>query len=253
MYQRELDIQLNKPYEELSYNTSILPLIKRCLTDFETKHLKLFPTNNISTPIDFYTELVTHIIITNYLQSTQIDIPNECYILMLLRYPYFINILQCNKTFAEYKSFRKSLSDTLDIMYPSKTNQNVIHVQNLLNTNITETYNIRKCSAVHYFHYFIGFRFDNRYIAVTPDKLPNDADCSYFIVNLSYNLKKLSSIIIYHDNPKIKNKILNPVNIPKYKCLEKPSIIIRATEPFISVDTNFEKIEYYKQKVYILL
>lgn len=253
--QKRLDTLLQEtPYHELNYTTIVTPLIKEALTTFEERKLKIPSTDSYKLPVDLYTEIVTHIVVNKYLTRERVwNVPHEGYVLMLIRYPYFINILQSNRTFNEYLKFRAELVDTLDTMFPVKSNQVIIHVRNLLTTDIATTYDIRTCSSVHYFHYLMCFRFSKEYVAVTKDRLPIGDDVSYFVINLTYNLDNPKSIIIYTENPKIKNKILNPFNIPKYKCIHKPEKVIKAKLPFHHMNTQFEEIEYHKSKVYILL
>lgn len=254
-YQKQLNLTLQRlQYSEISYDTVILPLIKDLLSEFETKHIPLPPRSTFSLPVDIYTEAITHLIIDNYKNNIINDtLPNECYILMLIRYPYFINILQCNRTFANYKQFRSSLLSTLNKMYPVISNQLVLQVQKMLSTNLDETYDIRKCSMIHYLHYFIDFRFDVNSIAITSDQLPKDQSYSYFIVNLTYNLPSNNAIVLYHNNPKIKSLILNPANMDKYRCIVNPPNVVKASLPYYSTDCNFKQIEYYTQNIYVLL
>lgn len=244
----------NTSYEDLNYTSVILPLVKELLAEFDAKELTLIAKSTFTLPVDIYTEAITYKFVTAYSEGISLaKFPNECIILMLIRYPYFINILQCNRTFKQYINYRKSLLETFEIMYPMKTNEMVNHVYELLTTDIESVYDIRKCSMIEYLHYLMGFRFEKGSVAITADLLPKGSDVSYLIVNLTYNIDNLNSIIIYKDNPKIKDKILNVNNIPKYKCIEKPANISKATVPFISVNEFMHPIDEYKPRVYILL
>lgn len=253
-YQNKLNIILqNTPYEDLNYMSTLFPLVKELLAEFESKGLKFMARSTFTLPVDIYIEAITYKFVTSYASGNQLTLPNECVILMLIRYPYFINILQCGRTYRQYLKYRKSLLDTFETMYPMKTNEMVNHVHELLSTNIEDVYDIRKCTMVAYLHYLVGFRFEKGSVAITADQLPKGDDISYLIVNLTYNLEDLNSIIIYKDNPKIKDKILNVDNIPKYKCIERPANVTKAREPFVSVDTSLHTIEEYKPKVYVIL
>ena len=241
-------------YADMSYDRVIKPLVTEMEEYMRTHDIKLMPKRTFNLPVDIYTELITQKVVSNYANGIVSDkLPNECIILMLIRYPYFINIVQCNHTFKEYLRYRESLLETFDNMFPVKSNEMVRHVRELLTTKIEDAYDLRTSSMVHYLHYLTGFRFERGMVAVTADALPKGPDVSYLVVNLTYNISNLNSIIIYHDSPKIKDKLLNVANIPNYKCIERPENVCRADTPFISTDDTFKAIEYYKPNVYILL
>lgn len=252
MHQRKLDnYLLTFKYSHTSnFNTCIRPLVNALLSE-----LTSFPPRTIiHSPIDIYTETITCYIIDNYYKNNiPTSLPHECYILMLLRYPFFINILQCQRTFKEYITFRESLLDTLDTMFPNKYSSSVKNLEQILSTKIEDVYDIRTCSIIHYFHYFINFRFDKDLVAINASKLPSGNDICYFIIHLSYNISNTNALILYHENPRIRDKFINIDNISKYKCIEKPSHIYKSQTPFITTDCNFDQHEGYKPKVYILL
>lgn len=253
MHQRKFDNYLSSFVynRESTFDKCVRPFVKDLLSE-----LKTFPTRTIvSSPIDIYTEAITCFIIDEYIrQVTPTKLPNECYLLMLMRYPYFINILQCQRTFKEYISFRKSLLETLNLSFPTKITPQVINVSELLSTDIESVYDIRKCSVIHYFHYFVGFRFDKQFVAITKDKLPAERGViSYLVINLSYNLQNTNAIVLYHDNQRIRDKFIDETNIPKYKCIEKPKRICKSDLPFIVINSEFEQIDKCQERTYILL
>lgn len=248
------EIIRNTSNKDMIYENIVRPIVAETLAIFKERDIAFFPRTEYILPIDLYVEMITTHVLNNYANEIINDeLPDECYILMLIRYPYFINILQCNKTFKQYIAFRNKLVNTFNIMYPVVSNQAVINVYKLLTTKIEDTYDIRTCSTPYYFHYFAGFRFEKEYVAITADQLPKGQTISYFIINLTYNMTDINAIVLYKDSPKIKSKILKLDNIPKYKCINKPTTTVRATLPFISTNDSFYQLSYYTTNVYVLL
>lgn len=172
---------------------------------------------------------------------------------MLIRYPYFINILQCNKSYIEYIKFRKTLNEAYEEMFKgSKYSTDIENVKNILNIDIS-SYDIRKCSAIHYFHYMVCFHFDKQFIGITYDDLPKDDSITFFIINAAYNVYDTESIIIYKSIDKAKTQLLDINNMHKYKYLIKPKQVFKPSKPFVMVNNKFAPITKLSKKVYILI
>lgn len=238
----------------MMYETDVKPTAMELLNELFEKKIYFIPKTTYSLPVDVYTEAIMLYIVNKYRSGKlKYIMPNECYILLLIRYPYFINILQCGKTYKQYEKFRQSLLKTLDSMFPMKTNEAVVNVQNILSTNIADTYDLSKCSVIHYFHYFIGFKFLPGKVTVSKDKLPMDDDVNFFIIHLSYNLPDTKAIVLYKDMPRVTDRILNLNNFPKYKCVDTSVKVCVRDTPFECVNKSFSIVDTYSDKIYILL
>lgn len=238
----------------MSYEADVRPIAIELLNELFAKQIYFIPKATYSLPVDIYTEAIMVYVVNAYKNGKlNFRLPNECFILLLIRYPYFINILQCGKTFSKYEQFRKELLVTLDSMFPMKTNEAVINVQRILSTNIVDTYDIDKCSVIHFFHYFIGFTFIPGKTTILKDQLPVGDGITYFIIHLSYNLSNTNAIVLYKDMPKVTDRILNADNMHKYKCVDTSAKVYQRNEPFECVNTSFTVVNKYGSKVYILL
>lgn len=250
--QTDLNQKLMGDKSELSYKKTVFPMAIKLFQELEGT--KSYPKKLvIDERIDIYSEAIALKVIHNYSNGIKENtLPLHCYVILLVKHPYLSFILQCNRSRTEWIKFRKQLLDECNSMfgtdYPSVQ---VNNFKEFMSTPISEkTDNI---SAVQIFHYMIGFRFEPNGIGIEYEHLPKGDDTSFFVINLSYNLKQKDSIVIYKSIDKIREKLLNVNTIDNFNPYIKPKTINKTTSPFVKTDNNLNIISNLKDKTYVLL
>lgn len=237
---------------DISYSKTVFPIAMKLFQELEKG--KSYPKKLVlDERIDIYCEAIALKVIHNYSKGIKENtLPLHCYVILLIKHPYLISLLQCQRTRKEWIEFRKKLLEECDTMfgddYPfSQVNE----FKEFMSTSINDQTD--KISSLQMFHYMIGFRFESEGIGITYEQLPKDNNTSFLIINLSYNLKKKDSIVIYKSIDKIKEKLLNINTIDNFNPYLKPEKINDTKVPFIKVDNNLNIISTLTNKVYILL
>ena len=202
--------------------------------------------------IDIYSEAIALKVIHNYNANLKENtLPLHCYVILLIKHPYLISLLQCNRTRSEWIEFRKQLlTECISMFGENHPSIEVNNFKEFMSSPITDK--VDKMSSIHMFHYFVGFNFKQGSVGIDADELPKDDSVSFFVVNLSYNLKNKDSLIIYKSVIKVREKLLNIKTIDNFSPYIK-SPITPSKVPFIKLDKDLKPISTLTDKVYILL
>ena len=222
-----------------SYEKTVFPLLKPIIQLLVNE--KVFPKIvNINQGIDVYVDSLMLILngeynnhlpknVFNYRLAYDSVLPIYCIVYVLIKHPYFINIISSNLTREEWVKYKQELLEELMINYGETSGDpRIIRLRNILEI---DTFKDTNFSALHQFRYLIGFSFKEEFTGITYDQLPMDK--SLLIINLSYNNNKPESLVVYKNiqtNRRV--LLLNDRNMYRYKPFILPETTIKTDEPY---------------------
>lgn len=237
--QQQLDSAISPRPKRLSYKQTVVPIISKLARELRSR--KVFPlileTNNL---IDAYVESCALLLIYEYLghlNDTSFSIINDSIvpfqnILQVLEvHPYLLSIIQHNQTYEEWEAFKENAKETFVDMYGERAD--------VLKSKFEKLIEIKdipkdKISSLQYFHYLIGFYFEDDKVSIKyKDLIDLYTDSTFVIIHLSHNVKDLKSIVTYNVIPSIRrNLILNPEKVESLKYIKYPETVVRRSEPY---------------------
>lgn len=230
-----------------TYENTIIPEASKILSELNKIEISSWPRKiKVSKNIDIYVEAIAIHMLYSYAKNIKFNYPLHCIVNVLIKHPFFINILQCGKNLNEWKEFAENLNHEMLLMFGDTNSSGEINrLKSLLNQK-----HINNESSLHKFHYLIGFWFESEMIGITGNelisKLKNssiiDENTIFISINVSFNVSNDESIIIYKDIPKLKEKLLNIKTIDLFNPFIQPKHIYKAKKDYNILNNNLEEI-----------
>lgn len=236
-------------FSSVTYENTIIPEVNKILSELNKIEISSWPRKTtLSKTIDIYVESIAVHMLYSYAKNIKFKYPLHCIINVLLKHPFFINIVQCGKNLNEWKEFVISLTNELQMMYGDTNSSNDINeLKLLLNQKYIDN---EKESSLHKFHYLIGFWFESETVGITgnelisklKDKSMIDENTIFISINVSFNILNDKSIVIYKDIPKFREKLLNIKTIDFFNPFIQPKHIYKSKKDYDILNNKFEKI-----------
>lgn len=245
--QKNIDSIIN--INTATYENTIIPEVNKILTELNKIKISSWPRKiNLSKNIDIYVESIAVHMLYSYTKNLKFKYPLHCIINVLIKHPFFINIIQCGKNLNEWKEFVKDIINELQLMYGETNSSREINELKLMLNQVYIDEN--KESSIHRFHYLMGFQFESETVGVTGDELLEilkkslllDESTIFISINTSFNILNNKSIIIYKDIPKLREKLLNIKTIDLFNPFIEPKQIFKAERDYDILNSKFEKI-----------
>jgi hypothetical protein len=136
----------------VDYKRDVLPLIYPILQGIDdNKHYAHQFT--MEGGFDIFVEALSLYIFNNYASNKTVSqLPLIYHAMVLIKHPFFINIVGCDKTLSEYVSYRESILD--EVMKVFGDIPAALRLKALLQTKISED-----VPAIQRFNFFLGFSF----------------------------------------------------------------------------------------------
>lgn len=242
-----------------SYMSIIFPVAMKLYEKLTT-----YPRiTTLSQPIDVYSECIALRLIHEYehkLEDHVIDpkllkteIPNHALVTTLIQHPFLISIVQMGYSTTEWIEKRNELLNECKNLFGESVSPDVTAFMNLVSTPISSD----GITSLQLFHFLIGFTYAAEFTGIEASNVPGfrDAEYSYISINASYNLANVDSIIIYHNIPKFKQKLLNISTIHEFNAFQKPEHVFKAERPYVLLNHEFKSIDASKltNKVVVLI
>ena len=245
--QKNIDSMIN--INTATYENTIIPEVNKILAELNkietTSWLKKI---NLSKNIDIYVESIAVHMLYSYAKNIKFKYPLHCIINVLIKHPFFINIVQCGKNLNEWKEFVKDIINELQLMYgETDSSREINELKSMLNQVYIDE---KKESSIHRFHYLMGFQFESETVGVTGNELLEilknssllDESTIFISINVSFNILNDKSIIIYKNIPKLREKLLNIKTIDLFNPFIEPKQIFKAERDYNILNSKFEKI-----------
>lgn len=245
--QKNIDSMIN--INTATYENTIIPEVNKILIELNKIKTSSWPRKiNLSKNIDIYVESIAVHMLYSYTKNIKFKYPLHCIINVLIKHPFFINIIQCGKNLNEWKEFVKDIINELQLMHGETNSSREINELKLMLDQVYIDEN--KESSIHRFHYLIGFQFESETVGVTGDELLEilkkssslDESTIFISINTSFNILNNKSIIIYKDIPKLREKLLNIKTIDLFNPFIEPKQIFKAERDYDILNSKFEKI-----------
>ena len=199
-----------------TYENTIIPEANKILSELNKIEISSWPRKiKLSKNIDIYIESIAIHMLYSYAKNIKFNYPLHCIVDVLIKHPFFINILQCGKNLNEWKEFTENLNNEILLMFGDTNSSSEINrLKLLLNQK-----HINNESSLHKFHYLTGFWFEPETVGIIGteliSKLKNssiiDENTIFICINVSFNILNDKSIVIYKNIPKLKEKLLNKI------------------------------------------
>lgn len=245
--QKNIDSIIN--INKATYENTIIPEVNKILAELNKIETSSWLRKiNLSKNIDIYVESIAVHMLYSYAKNIKFKYPLHCIINVLIKHPFFINIIQCGKNLNEWKEFVKDIINELQLMYGETNSSREINELKLM---LNQVYiDEKKESSIHRFHYLTGFQFEPGTVGITGDELLEilknssllDENTIFISINASFNILNDKSIIIYKDIPKLREKLLNIKTIDLFNPFIEPKQIFKAEKDYDILNSKFEKI-----------
>lgn len=233
----------------LTYDTIVTPFVKKMLEFLEDKKINDWPKmSKLIRGIDIYSEAIMTLYVSEYIKGNILPLTNNVFVTMLIKHPYLYNVVMQNKTMKDIKKFKSELLRELESSFNNmKATSEYELLHNLLNSK-----EIKPTTALDYYHYLLGFRYELSTMSRSFNELPKGDDISYHIVHLSYGLTDTRSIVIYKPVPRSRENLLYVENTNKSSAFNYPKVY-NSKSLYTITDHNLKKISNYKDKTYVIL
>lgn len=232
----------------LSYEELIIPHANKILTELNNTKPSKWPLHRVINGIDIYVEAISIHMLYSYNNNIKFDYPLHCIVNVLLKHPYYLNIIQSNRNISEYIEYVKLILNEITTMYGDTTSTPAINsLKNLLIASMEDKL-YSNASSLHKFHYLTQFTYESNTTGITGSELLKvlmsnsdiqfNSSTIFIAINISYNLANLNSIVIYRDINKYREKLLNIDTIKTFTPFIYPSTITTAKTPYSIYDSN---------------
>ena len=237
----------------LSYEELIIPHANKILTELNNTKPSKWPLHKVINGIDIYVEAISIHMLYSYNNNIKFDYPLHCVVNVLLKHPYYLNIIQSNRNISEYIEYVKLILNEITVMYGDTTSSTVVNsLKNLLIASMDDKL-YSNASSLHKFHYLTQFTYDSNTTGVTGSELLKvlvsnsdiqfNSSTIFIAINISYNITNLNSIVIYRDINKYREKLLNIDTIKTFTPFIYPSTIATAKTPYTIYDSNLVHLQ----------
>ena len=230
-----------------TYENTIIPEANKILSELNKIEISSWPRKiKLSKNIDIYIESIAIHMLYSYAKNIKFNYPLHCIVDVLIKHPFFINILQCGKNLNEWKEFTENLNNEILLMFGDTNSSSEINrLKLLLNQK-----HINNESSLHKFHYLTGFWFEPETVGIIGteliSKLKNssiiDENTIFICINVSFNILNDKSIVIYKNIPKLKEKLLNIKTIDLFNPFIQPKHIYKSKKDYNILNNNLEEI-----------
>ena len=232
----------------LSYEDLIIPHANKILTELNDTKPSKWPLHRVINGIDIYVETISIHMLYSYSNNMKFDYPLHCVVNVLLKHPYYLNIIQSNRNISEYIEYVKLILNEITVMYGNTSSSAVVNSLKTLLISSMDDKLYSNASSLHKFHYLTQFTYDSNTTGVTGSELLKvlmsnsdiqfNSSTIFIAINISYNLANLNSIVIYRDINKYREKLLNIDTIKTFTPFIYPSTIATAKTPYSIYDSN---------------
>lgn len=253
-----------KNLSTVTYENTIIPVANKILTELNKLDSSSWPRKlNIEKGIDIYTEAITIHMLYTYTKNIKFNYPLHCVIYVLIKHPYFINMIQMDKKYDEWKEYSEQLINEISLLYgDSNSSSNINELKKLLAVDSKLNYN--NTSSIHKFHYLIGFHFESETVGITGEelltKLNNkhliDKDTIFISINVAHNILNNKSIVIYKNIPKFREKLLNISTIDLFNPFIQPEHIYTPSKEYTILSNELKELNELPKnfsKSYVIL
>lgn len=253
-----------KNLSTVTYENTIIPEANKILTELNKLDSSSWPRKlNIEKGIDIYTEAIAVHMLYTYTKNIKFNYPFHCVIYVLIKHPYFINMIQMGKNYDEWKEYSEQLINEISLLYgDSNSSNNINELKKLLYNDSKLNYN--DTSAIHKFHYLIGFHFESETVGITGEELLTklndkhliDKDTIFISINVAFNILNNKSIVIYKNIPKFREKLLNISTIDLFNPFIQPEHIYAPSKEYAILSNELKELNELPKnfsKSYVIL
>lgn len=253
-----------KNLSTITYENTIIPKVNKILAELDKIDSSSWPRKlNIEKGIDIYAEAISIHMLYTYTKSITFNYPLHCVIYVLLKHPYFINIIQMGKNYDEWKEYSEQIINEISLLYgDSNSSSSINELKKLL--NIDDKLNYDNTSSIHKFHYLIGFHFESETVGITGEELLTklndkhliDKDTIFISINVAHNILNNKSIVIYKNIPKFREKLLNISTIDLFNPFIQPEHIYTPSKEYTILNNELKELNELPKnfsKSYVIL
>ena len=151
-------------------------------------------------------------------------------------FPEIYFMLSIGLTKKAWENKQKIIREILIKLFgENSTNPIFLKLISYLDTDLSKSLNDK--SSLAEFNYLYGLKIDKNYVDFPINDISKEYN--YIMINATYNLLKLDSIIMYKDIPKMATKLLDEKTVNDYLPYDSYEIT-PAKEPYYSIDNHKE-------------
>ena len=211
-----------KNLSTVTYENTIIPVANKILTELNKLDSSSWPRKlNIEKGIDIYTEAITIHMLYTYTKNIKFNYPLHCVIYVLIKHPYFINMIQMDKKYDEWKEYSEQLINEISLLYGDSNSSSNEELLTKLN---------------------------NKHLI--------DKDTIFISINVAHNILNNKSIVIYKNIPKFREKLLNISTIDLFNPFIQPEHIYTPSKEYTILSNELKELNELPKnfsKSYVIL
>lgn len=236
--QKKLDEILSRG-DNYDYDEIIINLCENLVSQLG-HDLSTYPVKRSIEIIDIYYECLYHF----WVMNRKIRFPLKLLImLMSYRNIIYYSIL-LTKTYEDGKKWREQIYEEIYDMFGNDKPYSINKFVELIKLSDID---IENTSAITYFHYFVGFKFNKKYIGIDKETLLKYIGKydSIIFINITYNSKfHNDSVYVYRDiDTKFGEKLIDKESIEKFKPMFPVEISNKPTS-LVTIDGNIGDVNF---------
>jgi len=204
----------------LSYMETVIPLCKEIIAKIGL-NTNTWPIIKTYDDVDIYGECLYYFYTVNKPKT----FPFDLLVLLMVYRPFIYHTIVLSTTYKDLSDLNKKILEKLSELYGNDiVTGKVNYLRELIDLSEKDLENI---SPITYFHYFIGFKFNKKYIGINKSEIDifqKERNCGFISVNVCNNYNQ-SDVYIYRNSTiNIGNEFLTTKLVEKFKPIEKTII-----------------------------
>ena len=175
---------------------------------------------------------------------------------ILVKHPYLLCLIQFGISYNNWLQMRKDILHELNIIFGDDSIlPEVLKVRDMLSTELPKSWTeyVKKFSAIQCSNFLVSFNWREDLISIDYaelnkklSELSHGNDYSILLINVAYKIENTNSIVMYHNIPKLKDKLLNINTIGEFKAYDVAKNVKKQLQPFTCVSSKLKEISLDK-------
>ena len=220
-YQKQLNNKFTK-LGNLNYDETVMNLCLEFIKEFGSMVNNWELKTTYDELVDIYFESLYYSFIND-----QKSLDDYHLVVLMIYQPFVYQCISINRTYKEFEDDNKKYLEIIHELFG--TNSNSYHPKvktffDMVDGYLKQMPNLKNISAIQYFHYFIGYKFDKNFISIDKKDLPTNG--TIIFINPFYKLEdiKLESYIYNTNLPQAGLEFLTPQFLKEFEPIQKIKI-----------------------------